>query len=283
MSDPASLPTRTLAAKLRTLRASRKLHLATDREHAADVADHMVRLETDPEYAAEVARRDRDLRGDASIERQLKPLPTKDIAAAVGITPSHVGYLLSGARDNPSLRVLQKWADLYEVPVAYLVENDETDLMTQVEQDLARDRTRANTALRTISDRFNGLIDAIHPSGGDTAYTDDQLAAIADCTPDEVRGLRAGADIDIGIKALQRLAALFDVTVGYLVDGVAAGQVEQRVTLAAVFDKLGVAGVAARQRAAQQLLELHSNSALIGALEDLLAERSATTNNPPGS
>lgn len=201
---------RTLAEKLVALRDTRKLRPATDREHAADV---------------------RAAGGDSSIPRKLKPLTYKEIAARVGITPAHVGYLLSGERDNPTLRVLQAWAELYEVPVGYLVDTG-TEHDTEVEEELARCRLRRDESMRTMADRLNGLVKAIRPRGGDVEYTDEQLAEIAGCAVEQIRGLRAGSATAISLESVKRLAEdVFGVTLGYLVDGTDAERIEERVDL----------------------------------------------------
>lgn len=213
---------RTLAEKLTELRGTRKLRPATDREHAADI---------------------RAAGGNTSIPRKLRPLTYKEIAAKVGITPSHVGYLLTGERDNPTLKVLQAWAELYEVPVGYLADAcSEHD--TQVEQELARGRLRLDTSMRTMADRFNGLIKAIRP-GGEAEYTDEQLAEIAACSVEEIRGLRAGTATTISLESVKRLSEqAFGVDVGYLVDGVDADRIEERLDLLREFADAGAVKMA---------------------------------------
>jgi transcriptional regulator with XRE-family HTH domain len=214
---------RTLAEKLTALRATRKLRPATDREHAADI---------------------RDADGDTSIQRQPKPLTYKEIAEKLGgITPTFVGYLLTGERDNPTLKVLQAWAELYEVPVGYLADNDAI-LDAKVEEDLARDRVRTDRSMHTIADRLNGLIKAIRPGGGGGEYTDTQLADMADCSLDEIRELRNGHNTTISLRSVQRLADGFGVTVGYLVDGIDAERIEQRVDLLREFGDVGAVKMA---------------------------------------
>jgi transcriptional regulator with XRE-family HTH domain len=214
---------RTLAEKLTALRTARKLRPATDREHAEDI---------------------RAAGGDTSIPRKLKPLTYKEIAARVGITPSHVGYLLTGERDNPTLKVLQAWAELYEVPVGYLA-GTHTENDTQVEQELARDRLRLDESMRTMADRLNGLIKAIRPHGGDAEYTDEELAEIAGCAVEEIRGLRAGIATTISLKSVKKLSEeAFGVALGYLVDGAGADRIEERVALLREFADAGAVKMA---------------------------------------
>ncbi|HVQ18155.1 MAG TPA: helix-turn-helix domain-containing protein, partial [Actinomycetes bacterium] len=202
--------------KLTALRATRKLRPATDREHAEDIRAG----------------------GDPTVARRLRPLTYREIAAEVGITPAHVGYLFTGERDNPTLKVLQALANLYEVPVGYLADTN-TEHGPRIEQELARGRLRLDRSILTMADRLNGLVRAI-PPGGDTDHIDERLAEIAGCTVEEIRGLRAGTTRTISFESVKRLAEdAFGVTLGYLVDGADADRIEERVELLREFADAG--------------------------------------------
>jgi transcriptional regulator with XRE-family HTH domain len=200
---------RTMANRLTRLRETRNWRRATDYEHARDI---------------------RDAGGDKSMPRRDHPMSIKEIAAYVGVTSTYIGNLFDGASDNPTVDVVARLAQLYDVSIDDLVREDsELDLLIDTES--ARQQVQADSSLRTMADRLNELITAIHPGGGDSEYDDEQLAQIAGCTVAQIRGLRDGSLTDtISLGPLKRLAQdAFGVTVGYLVDGVDAERFEQRV------------------------------------------------------
>jgi transcriptional regulator with XRE-family HTH domain len=262
---------RTLAEKLTALRATRKLRPATDREHAEDI---------------------RAAGGDTSIARKLKPLTYKEIAARVGITPPHVGYLLTGERDNPTLKVLQAWAELYEVPVGYLADKN-TEHDTQVEQELARERLLLDNSVQTMADRLNGLIMVIRPGGGAAEYTDEQLAEIAGCGVELIRGMRAGTVTTISLESVKRLCEeAFGVGLGYLVNGADADRIEARLDLLREFADAGAVKMAldmlqvkepGHQRALAQMVDAFVRvEALEAGVRPAVAEH-ADRNRTPAS
>ncbi|UOX89994.1 helix-turn-helix domain-containing protein [Amycolatopsis sp. FBCC-B4732] len=193
----------------------------------------VLREVTDKEHARAVAAAG----GDHTIERALRPWTYAEVATAVGSTPEYIGYLRRGEKDNPTIKVLRKLATVFGVPVSYLAEDD-TDPVAEVDQRVAA--THAGQGDQTLADRLNACFDAVRPGGGDQEYTDVEVAEAIDCAPEDLQGLRAGADVDIGIRSLRKLAALFGVTVSYLVDGTAAERVNPRL---AVLRDLREAGV----------------------------------------
>lgn len=61
------------------------------------------------------------------------PYTNAEVAAATGISESYLGYLRSGARDNPTVRHLRLLAAHFDVPVCYLVDDEPTrDADTQI-------------------------------------------------------------------------------------------------------------------------------------------------------
>ncbi len=47
-----------------------------------------------------------------------------EVAAATGLSPSNVGYLRTGERDNPTMQTLDALARFFGVPVAYFYDDE---------------------------------------------------------------------------------------------------------------------------------------------------------------
>lgn len=196
----------------------------------------VLREVTDKEHARAIAAAG----GDRTIERSLRPWTYTEVAAAVGSTPEYIGYLRRGEKDNPTIKVLRKLAKVFKVPVSYLAEDD-TDRVAEVNQRVTGSRLpHEGRDDQTLADRLNACFDAVRPDGGDQEYTDAEVAEAVGCAPEDIRGLRDGADLDIGIHSLRKLAAMFGVTVSYLVDGTAAERVGPRLAMLRELREAGV-------------------------------------------
>jgi transcriptional regulator with XRE-family HTH domain len=180
------------------------------------------------------------------------------IAAATGLTPTTVGYLLSGARPNPRRETMQRLAEVFQVPVGELASNGPVPLPS---------------ADQSMAERVNGLVAAVRPGGGQVEYSNSQLAEFAGCSEQDIARLRQGSKSEISVAAIQHLAEKFGVTVGYIVDGANAERVESRIALVRELSDVGairgaldkLAGADADQDAA--LTELVSTLLRIEAVQ----------------
>lgn len=53
------------------------------------------------------------------------PWKPKEIAEATGLSPSYVGHLFNGTRENPSQKTIQVLARFFGVPAGYFFDDDE--------------------------------------------------------------------------------------------------------------------------------------------------------------
>lgn len=54
------------------------------------------------------------------------PQTPREIAEATGLSPSYVGHLMNGTRENPSQKVIAVLARHFGVPVGYFFDEDDT-------------------------------------------------------------------------------------------------------------------------------------------------------------
>jgi transcriptional regulator with XRE-family HTH domain len=57
----------------------------------------------------------------------------QEVAAAVGVSKTHVWQLEKGNSDNPSIELLKKFAEHFSVPLSYLAGAQEESLLADVE------------------------------------------------------------------------------------------------------------------------------------------------------
>ncbi|WP_250031728.1 helix-turn-helix domain-containing protein [Paractinoplanes maris] len=62
-----------------------------------------------------------------------------EVAAGTGLSPSYIGYLIRGERDNPTLQNAEALAKFFGVPVVYFTADD--DAAERIDQQLERLRS----------------------------------------------------------------------------------------------------------------------------------------------
>ena len=68
------------------------------------------------------------------------PYTHAEVGAATGLAPTHIGYLRSGERDNPTVRTLEALAKFFGVPVAYFFGDADAE---RIDEQLERLRAAA--------------------------------------------------------------------------------------------------------------------------------------------
>ncbi|WP_156893723.1 hypothetical protein [Actinokineospora enzanensis] len=201
----------------------------------------VLREVTDAEHARDVAAAD----GDETIERRKRPWKNAEVATEVGCSPEYIGYIKDGQRPNPNIELVRGLARIFGVTVSYLVDEEDTSSIAEVEQRLAmQHRVYEQDEDQSLAERLNTLFDTVRPGGGEVEYTDQEVAEAVGCTEEDIRALRDGTAADVGVKRLRCLAKFFGAPVAYLV-----GDAEPNVVHAdrqlAILRELREAGVLA--------------------------------------
>lgn len=102
----------------------------------------------DPDHAGALAAKLNTLFAAIRPDGGARQYTNKEVAAAVGCTPVMIGYLRSGARNNPSINLLRSLEAFFGVPHGYLY-LDDPGLIRRVDSQLAMlERMMASGVLR---------------------------------------------------------------------------------------------------------------------------------------
>ncbi|PPK66551.1 hypothetical protein V5P93_002419 [Actinokineospora auranticolor] len=168
--------------------------------------------------------------GDPDLPREWRSWSNAEFERALkdrnvsGCTRIYLGFLRAGQRDNPSLHVLQGIARIFEVPLAFLVEDVQpgrtlADHLAEWRRHRERSRAEALEALGPVEEsldvRLNRLFTVFRAENGHE-YTDAEVAAAVGSTAEEIRSLRDGSAHDVGINVLRAVAGFFSVPARYL-------------------------------------------------------------------
>ncbi|MGW7529943.1 helix-turn-helix transcriptional regulator [Streptomyces sp. NPDC054783] len=93
------------------------------------------------------------------------PWSNAEVARAVGVSETYIGYLRKGTRRNPTLTQMQALADFFGVPLAYFFDDGQGE---QVRQDLAlltqlKGMGVREIALRTIAEMSEDSVTTVLP------------------------------------------------------------------------------------------------------------------------
>lgn len=129
--------------------------------------------EYDPAHADEPAEPERSKVFAARLDYLFKnvhprdrgPYTNAEVARAIGVSETYIGYLRSGARDNPTLMQMQALADFWDVPLASFVDGGEGD---RVRDDLQllkafKDVGAKQIALRTVAELSDDNVNTVLP------------------------------------------------------------------------------------------------------------------------
>jgi transcriptional regulator with XRE-family HTH domain len=77
-----------------------------------------------------------------------------EVARAAGVSDSHIGYLRSGQRDNPSMELIQRLAKHFRVRAGYLIEDElDGERVANVEEQLRLAAALENAGVRGLAMR----------------------------------------------------------------------------------------------------------------------------------
>lgn len=166
-----------------------------------------------------------------------------ELAAHLGVTPSYVSQLKKGKKPNPTVDVLRKIADFFDVPVTYFVsdatEAARVETAVQYKVDLRRFQDgelseppvdpassgphrqlpgEMPDTSRPVCERLNWLFENVQSAQNRRPYSEDEVAEAIGEKVYRVKGLRTGdiTDADVPAPVLRKLAAFFGKPLSYL-------------------------------------------------------------------
>ena len=91
------------------------------------------------------------------------PFTHAEVGAATGLAPTHIGYLRTGERDNPTVRTLESLAKFFGVPVTYFLDDDETrridEQLEQLQAMAALQQALQRDGVQQLATRMGNLTD----------------------------------------------------------------------------------------------------------------------------
>ena len=91
------------------------------------------------------------------------PFTHAEVGAATGLAPTHIGYLRTGERDNPTVRTLESLAKFFGVPVTYFLDDDETrridEQLRQLQAMAALQQALKRDGVQQLATRMGDLTD----------------------------------------------------------------------------------------------------------------------------
>lgn len=167
-----------------------------------------------------------------------------ELAAHLRVTPSYVSQLKKGKKPNPTLDVLLKIAEFFDVPVNYLVSSDAAEVArveaaVQYKVDLRRFKDgelserpvdpassgphrqlpgEMPDTSRPVCERLNWLFENVQSAQNQRPYSEEEVAAAIGEKVYRVKGLRTGdiTDADVPVPVLRKIAAFFGKPLSYL-------------------------------------------------------------------
>lgn len=160
------------------------------------------------------------------------------------VSHAYVAQMRRGQRDNPTLRLIQDLARVFDCHPAYFVGG-------------RRQPDSPRRALR-LSERLDFLFSNVHALPG-AAFTYESVAlAVRDrgvsrndaaqwtINAATLSNLRRGADTNLTLKQLLGVAEVFQVHPAYFLDDLLAARMEEQIAHAKQLHQLGITEVAAR-------------------------------------
>jgi transcriptional regulator with XRE-family HTH domain len=94
-----------------------------------------------------------------------QPFTNAEVARAIGVSATYIGNLRKGKSDNPTLAQMQALAAIFNVPVAYFVDDDEGQKTREDLELLAKlkDMGVREIAFRTIADMSEDSVTSVLP------------------------------------------------------------------------------------------------------------------------
>jgi transcriptional regulator with XRE-family HTH domain len=91
------------------------------------------------------------------------PFTHAEVGAATGLAPTHIGYLRTGERDNPTVRTLESLARFFGVPVSYFLNDDDTrridEQLRQLQSMAALQQALKRDGVQQLATRMGDLTD----------------------------------------------------------------------------------------------------------------------------